>query len=113
MAPKATRAPAVMESTDKTHRKPAADLHAAKYLSASAFARHASLSRSTVWRMRREGKLRYVQISPRLIRIPLTELTRLGKLPVEKLVNVGKKKVQRVEEDEGEAAREGGEAQTG
>jgi hypothetical protein len=78
MAP-TKRAPVVAESTDRSHRKPATDIHAAKYLSASAFARHTSLARSTVWKMRKEGRLRYVQISPRLIRIPVTEITRLGK----------------------------------
>ena len=104
MAPKATRAPAVMESTDKTHRKPAAAIHEAKYLSESAFARHTGMGRTTVWRLRKSGRLRYVQISPRLIRIPISEIARLGRQPVEKLTNVGKKIQRTVEEDEGEAA---------
>jgi predicted DNA-binding transcriptional regulator AlpA len=108
MAPKTKRAPVAVESTNKPRRKPATDIHANRYLSESAWARFAGVSRTTVWKMRRDGLLRYVQISPRLVRIPTSEIERLGKLPVEKLTNVGKKKIQHLvkedEEDEGEAA---------
>jgi excisionase family DNA binding protein len=65
----------------RRRRKSAEELAEAKYLSASAFARYASLGRSTVWRMMKRGQLRFVRIGPTLVRIPITELTRLGKQP--------------------------------
>ena len=102
--PKPTRAPVAVESS---HRKPATEIHATRYLSESGWARFAGVSRTTVWKMRKEGRLKYVQISPRLIRIATSELVRLGRQPVEKLTNVAKKKVQHIvkeDEDEGEAA---------
>jgi predicted DNA-binding transcriptional regulator AlpA len=81
MAPKAKRAPVAAES-NKTRRKSATAIHEAKYLSASAFARFSGMSRSTVWRLRRDGHLRFVRISSHLIRIPTSEIARLGKQSV-------------------------------
>jgi predicted DNA-binding transcriptional regulator AlpA len=63
-------------------RKSALATNEAKYLSESAFARHTGMGRTTVWRLRKSGRLRYVRISPRLIRIPISEITRLGRQPV-------------------------------
>jgi excisionase family DNA binding protein len=71
----------------RRRRKSAEELAEAKYLSASAFARYASLGRSTVWRMMKSGRLRYVRLSATLVRIPITELARLGRQPVSKLAD--------------------------
>jgi hypothetical protein len=79
MAPNTERAPVVAESTGKPHRKSALDINKAKYLSESAFARHTGMGRTTVWRLRKSGRLRFIRINPRLIRIPVSEITRLGR----------------------------------
>jgi hypothetical protein len=65
-------------------RKSALATNEAKYLSASGFARHASLGRSTVWRLMKSGRLRFVRISPTLVRIPISEVARLGRQPIDK-----------------------------
>jgi len=75
----------VPRSKSVGRRKLALDLHKARYLSASDFARYAGMGRSTVWRLMRSGRLRFVRISPTLVRIPITEITRLGRQPVGKL----------------------------
>jgi excisionase family DNA binding protein len=65
-------------------RKLALDLHKARYLSMSDFARFAGMGRSTVWRLIKSGRLRHIRISATLVRIPVSELERLGKRPVAK-----------------------------
>jgi excisionase family DNA binding protein len=42
------------------------------------FCHKTNTSRSTVWRMMRDGRLRYVKFGPRLRRIPTSEYERLG-----------------------------------
>jgi excisionase family DNA binding protein len=41
------------------------------------FGHKTNTSRSTVWRMMRDGRLRYVKFGPRLRRIPTSEYARL------------------------------------
>jgi excisionase family DNA binding protein len=48
------------------------------YLSKSAFAAHVDVSRQTIWRMVRDGRIRTVKLSPTLERIPLSEVDRLN-----------------------------------
>jgi excisionase family DNA binding protein len=54
------------------------------YYSETAFAQHLGVSRVTIWRWMREGKLRYVRLGPSLVRIPITEIERLGRQHVDK-----------------------------
>jgi excisionase family DNA binding protein len=57
-------------------RKSASD--DAQYHSAAEFARRLGVGRTTVWRLMRAGRLRFIRISPTLVRIPVTEYARLG-----------------------------------
>jgi excisionase family DNA binding protein len=57
-------------------RKPGIDYH-----SASEFARRLGVGRTTVWRMMRAGRLRFIRVNPHIIRIPVTEYERLGQRP--------------------------------
>jgi excisionase family DNA binding protein len=77
----------VPRSKSVGRRKLALDLHRARYLSMSDFARFAGMGRSTVWRLVRAGRIRSIRISQTLVRIPVTELERLGKQPVTKLAD--------------------------
>ena len=70
-------------------RKSAIDSNKARYLGASDFARFSTLSRSTVGRLMKSGRLRFVRISPHLIRIPVSEIQRLGRQPVATLADEG------------------------
>jgi excisionase family DNA binding protein len=45
------------------------------------FMRKANVSRATVWRMMKAGKLRFVRLGERIRRIPITEYERLGLVP--------------------------------
>jgi excisionase family DNA binding protein len=63
-------------STKRRRRKPVTP--DARYHSGAEFARRLGVSRVTVWRLMRDGKLRFVRISPSLVRIPVTEYERLG-----------------------------------
>ena len=65
--------------TDKRRRRKSAVLsNDAQYHSAAEFARRLGISRTTVWRLMRAGRLRFIRISPTLVRIPVTEYARLG-----------------------------------
>ncbi|HVI61942.1 MAG TPA: helix-turn-helix domain-containing protein [Bradyrhizobium sp.] len=50
----------------------------AQYHSAAEFARRLGVGRTTIWRLMRAGKLRYLRISATLVRIPVSEYERLG-----------------------------------
>jgi excisionase family DNA binding protein len=65
-------------STEKRRKREPA------YLSQTAFAEHLDVSRVTVWRWVRDGRVRSIRISPSIIRIPLTEVERLGQQPAHK-----------------------------
>jgi excisionase family DNA binding protein len=54
------------------------------YLSLSDFARHLGVSRVTVWRWIRSGRLRHIRLSSMLVRIPVSEVERLARQPVNK-----------------------------
>jgi excisionase family DNA binding protein len=73
---------------EKRQRRPAAPPRAPPadqvYFSQSAFARRLGVSRVTVWRWIQEGRLRYVRLSPQIVRIPVTEIERLGRQHVAK-----------------------------
>ena len=60
-------------STDKRRQRGPA------YLSQTKFAEHVDVSRVTVWRWRRDGKLRTVQLTPTITRIPLSEVERMSR----------------------------------
>jgi hypothetical protein len=48
------------------------------YLSKTAFAAHLDISRQTLWRMVRAGRIRTVRLSPTLERISIDEIDRLN-----------------------------------
>jgi len=50
----------------------------AQYHSAAEFARRLGVGRTTVWRLMRAGRLRFIRISPTLVRIPVSEYARIG-----------------------------------
>jgi excisionase family DNA binding protein len=62
----------------KRRRRRSAVVTDPRYHSGAEFARRLGVSRVTVWRLMRAGRLRFVRISPTLIRIPITEYERLG-----------------------------------
>ena len=64
------------------HRKSAIDVNRTKYLSLSDFARFAGMSRTTAWKLAKSGRLRVFRIGPRLIRVPTSEVVRLGRQAV-------------------------------
>jgi excisionase family DNA binding protein len=67
------------DPTGKRRRKSSAvQLDRAHYHSAAEFARRLGVGRTTVWRLMRAGRLRFVRISPTLVRIPVTEYERVG-----------------------------------
>jgi hypothetical protein len=45
------------------------------------FMTKANVSRATVWRMMKTGKLRFIRLSDRIRRIPTSEYRRLGLIP--------------------------------
>jgi excisionase family DNA binding protein len=47
-------------------------------VSIAEFCQATGISRPTVYRMMNTGKLRFVQVGPRMRKIPTTEFTRLG-----------------------------------
>ena len=51
----------------------------AAYLSQTKFAAHVDVSRITIWRWLRAGKLRSVQLTPTITRIPLSEIERMSR----------------------------------
>ena len=63
-------------------RKSALDLSRARYLSLSDFAKYAGMSRTTAWKLAKSGRLRVFRIGPRLIRVPTSEVVRLGRQAV-------------------------------
>jgi excisionase family DNA binding protein len=67
------------EPPDKPRRKSALDINKARYLSLSDFAKFAGMSRSTTWRLAKSGRLRVFRLGPRLVRVPTSEITRLGR----------------------------------
>lgn len=60
-------------------RRKAADT-VPQYVDASEFARRLGISRVTMWRLLRKGKVRYLKLSKTLVRIPLSEFERLEAL---------------------------------
>jgi excisionase family DNA binding protein len=58
-------------------RKSGAPSDDARYHSAAEFARRLGIGRTTIWRLMRAGRLRFIRISPTLVRIPVTEYERL------------------------------------
>jgi excisionase family DNA binding protein len=64
--------------TGKRRRRQAAIADDPRYHSGAEFARRLGVSRVTVWRLMRQGRLRFIRISPTLVRIPVTEYERLG-----------------------------------
>jgi excisionase family DNA binding protein len=66
--------------TGKRHRRKssAALSDSAHYHSAAEFARRLGVGRTTVWRLMRAGRLRFIRISPTLVRIPVSEYARIG-----------------------------------
>jgi hypothetical protein len=79
VAPPAKRVPVAAESTNKTRRRSATAVHEAQFVSESQFARISGCGRTTIWRLRKSGKLKFIQISPRLVRIHISELGRLSR----------------------------------
>jgi len=63
--------------TKKRRRRKSAVVSEAQYLSAAEFARRLGVGRTTIWRLMRAGRLRFIRISPTLVRIPVTEYERL------------------------------------
>jgi len=59
--------------TKKRRRRKSAVVSDAQYLSAAEFARRLGVGRTTIWRLMRAGRLRFIRISPTLVRIPVTE----------------------------------------
>ena len=57
-------------ATDKRRQR-------AHYLSQTAFAERLDISRVTVWRWVRDGRVRTIKLSPFITRIPVTEIDRL------------------------------------
>jgi predicted DNA-binding transcriptional regulator AlpA len=68
------------EPPDKPRRKTAFDENRTKYLSLSDFARFGGMSRSTAWRLAKSGRLRVFRLGPRLLRVPTSEIARLGRV---------------------------------
>jgi excisionase family DNA binding protein len=64
--------------TAKRRRRGSAIVNDPRYHSGAEFARRLGVSRVTVWRLMRDGRLRFIRISPTLVRIPITEYERLG-----------------------------------
>jgi len=62
--------------TGKRGRRKSAVL-SAQYHSAAEFARRLGVGRTTIWRLMRAGRLRFIRISPTLVRIPVTEYEHL------------------------------------
>jgi len=67
---------------DKPRRKSAIDVNKARYLSLSDFAKFAGMSRTTAWKLAKSGRLRVFRIGPRLVRVPTSEVVRLGRQAV-------------------------------
>ena len=63
-------------STGKRRRRRAPK--APEYDTPNEFAQKASIGRTTVWRMMKDGRLHYIRLGPRLPRIPHSEYARLG-----------------------------------
>ena len=63
--------------TKKRRRRKSAVVSEAQYLSAAEFARRLGVGRTTIRRLMRAGRLRFIRISPTLVRIPVTEYERL------------------------------------
>ena len=63
--------------TGKRGRRKSAVLSDAQYHSAAEFARRLGVGRTTIWRLMRAGRLRFIRISPTLVRIPVTEYEHL------------------------------------
>jgi excisionase family DNA binding protein len=61
-----------------------AQIIAPSYESPDQFARRVGASRSTIWRMMRDGRLRWIRVGTRLRRIPTSEYERLGLLEATK-----------------------------
>jgi hypothetical protein len=67
-------------------RRPAltrAQVPSPEYDTPREFARRAKIGRTTVWRMMRDGRLRYALFGPRTPRIPTTEYQRLAVISTE------------------------------
>lgn len=64
-----------LSRTGKRRKRPPAQ---PEYDSPNDFARKANIGRTTVWRMMKDGRLRYALFGPRLPRIPHTEYERLS-----------------------------------
>jgi excisionase family DNA binding protein len=62
----------------RRRRKSAVRSDDAQYHSAAEFARRLGVGRTTVWRLMRAGRLRFIRISPTLVRIPISEYARIG-----------------------------------
>jgi excisionase family DNA binding protein len=65
--------------TNKRRRRKSAVVSDAQYLSAAEFARRLGVGRTTIWRLMRAGRLRFIRISSTLVRIPVSEYERLGR----------------------------------
>jgi len=63
--------------TNKRRRRKSAVVSDAQYLSAAEFARRLGVGRTTIWRLMRAGRLRFIRISSTLVRIPVSEYERL------------------------------------
>ena len=66
----------------KPRRRSAIDVNRTKYLSLSSFAEFAGMSRTTAWKLAKSGRLRVFRIGPRLVRVPTSEVVRLGRQAV-------------------------------
>jgi len=64
--------------TGKRGRRKSAVRSDAQYHSAAEFARRLGVGRTTIWRLMRAGRLRFIRISPTLVRIPVSEYERIG-----------------------------------
>jgi len=64
---------------NKRRRRKSAVVSDAQYLSAAEFARRLGVGRTTIWRLMRAGRLRFIRISSTLVRIPVSEYERLGR----------------------------------
>jgi hypothetical protein len=83
-------------STDKRRKR------APAYLSQTGFAEHLDVSRVTVWRWVRDGRVRSIRISPSIVRIPISEVERLGQQPVNKRPSPRKRSSAEQQDDEGD-----------
>ena len=79
MAPKRAVAAGDCCANDEPSRRRKSALDLSRALSLSDFAKYAGMSRTTAWKLAKSGRLRVFRIGPRLVRVPTSEVVRLGR----------------------------------